>query len=455
VNSLRGRLTLLVLAVLTVVLGSAGYALDRQISAAEREAFDTRMERTLSLSEATATSAVVEALPEEDSRLDAVLEADNATLRLSLAGRVLYQIGTVPPGGLPARLPQGLSTIEIDGDSYRSLSEKLSDPDLSSLARLELVTSLEPLEQRERRRRTRIIVVFAVTLLLAGIGTLLAASFVLRPLERLRRSAHQIARSGDLTHRVPETDGQAETKALGRSFNAMLARLQESAQARERALAATRRFTADAGHELRTPMTSLAATLTLLGRADLPEDQRAQLASDAQREQARLVALLDGLSALARGDAGPSGKELVDVADVADEVIATLAPGYQHARIEALLPDGAVQVNGWEPGLRMMIDNLVRNAVLHGGENPVVRVTVERGEQTRIVVEDDGPGVAEADRERILQPFERAGDGSVPGSGLGLALVAQQVELHHGSIEIDDSPDLGGARFTITLAAAG
>lgn len=453
-NSVRGRLTLLVLAVLAVVLGSAGYALDRQISAAERSAFDTRLERTLRLSEPTATSAVLEALPDRDNRLDAVLEADNNTLRLTLAGRVLFETGSQPPGGLPVELPDGLATIRIGGDNYRSLSSQLGDKDLSSLARLEIVASLGPLEHRERQRRARIVVVLAVTLLLAGLGTFIAAGFVLRPLERLRRSAHQIARSGDLTHRVPETTGPTETKALGRSFNAMLSRLQDSAQARERALSATRRFTSDAGHELRTPMTSLAATLSLLGRPDLPESQREQLATDAQREQARLVALLDGLSALARGDAGPAEHAPFDLADLADEVVATSASRYPAAVIDGVLPDGAIKVTGWEPGLRMVIENLVRNAVVHGGPQPHVRVTVEGGRLTKLVVEDDGPGIPESDRKRIFEPFVRAGDGRTPGSGLGLALVAQQVQLHRGTIVVDASSDLGGARFTITLDGA-
>lgn len=453
-NSVRGRLTLLVLAVLAAVLGTAGYALDRQISSAERSAFDTRLERTLRLSEPTATAAVLEALPEGDSRLDAVLEADNSTLRLTLAGRALFETGAEPPGGLPKELPNGLSTITIGDGSYRSLSTKLGDADLSSLARLEIVASLAPLERRESARRVRIIVVLASTLLLAALGTYLAAGFVLRPLGRLRRSAHQIALSGDLTHRVPEQTGPTETKALGRSFNAMLSRLQESAQGRERALAATRRFTADAGHELRTPMTSLAATLSLLGRSDIDEAQRAQLAADAQREQARLVALLDGLSALARGDAGPAEHQQFDIADLADEVVATSAPRYPSAVIEGVLPDGAMEVTGWEPGLRMVIENLVRNAVIHGGDEPHVRVTVQGGAHTKVTVEDDGPGVAEADRKRIFEPFARAGAGDAPGSGLGLALVAQQVQLHRGTIVVDKSPELGGARFTITLGSA-
>ena len=450
-RSVRGRLTLLVLAVLAVVLGTAGYALDRQISETEREAFDTRLQRTLKLSQATATAAVLEALPEGDKRLDAVLRADGSTLRLTLAGRTLYRTGAALPSTAPPTFPRGLSTFSAGGKEYRALSTGLDDPEVGTLARLEIAADLEPLNARERSRRSRIIAVLAGTLLLAGLGTILAADLVLRPLRRLRRATSAIAAERDLSTRVP-VDGPSEIRTLAQSFNAMLARLQASAAARERALAATRRFTADAGHELRTPMTAMSATLELLGRADVPADQRARLAADAQEDQLRFVALLDGLSALARGEAAPIERRPVDLAEAVDQVVAGSRAQHPEATIDAEIPDGPLIVIGWEPGLRLVAQNLIRNAVVHGGAPPRLRVVVaDERDAIVLTVEDSGAGVEVADRERIFEPFARAGAGERPGSGLGLALVAQQAAQHGGTITVDDSTELGGARFTLRL----
>jgi signal transduction histidine kinase len=245
---------------------------------------------------------------------------------------------------------------------------------------------------------------------------------------------------------VPADRGPRELRALGASFNAMLARLGRSAADRERALQATRRFAADAGHELRTPMTSIQATLSSLARhPEVPAERRSRMAADALEQQRRLVELLDGLQALARGDASPEEAD-VDLAELADTAL--LAAQGRHPGIAwtSEIPDGAVVVRGWEPGLRSMIDNLLENAARHGGG--AVHLTVAGGVVT---VEDDGPGVADADHERIFEPFARGGAAAAPGSGLGLALVAQQAAHHGGSVSVDRSPRLGGARFVVRL----
>lgn len=115
-------------------------------------------------------------------------------------------------------------------------------------------------------------------------------------------------------------------------------------------------------------------------------------------------------------------------------------------------------VRGWEPGLRLVAENLVENAARHGRPGGLVRVTLlaagnGAGEGARLHVDDDGPGVPEDERERIFAPFARVEGRDGHGSGLGLALVEQQVRHHGGRIEVTDSP-LGGARFTVRFGAA-
>jgi two-component system sensor histidine kinase PrrB len=110
--------------------------------------------------------------------------------------------------------------------------------------------------------------------------------------------------------------------------------------------------------------------------------------------------------------------------------------------------DGAVTIDAWEPGLRSLLDNLLENAARHGRTGGTVRVTLRGGEVPELLVEDDGPGISSDDRARIFEPFVRLGDGD-EGSGLGLALVAQQARHHGASIEVGGSNDLGGARFEV------
>jgi signal transduction histidine kinase len=112
------------------------------------------------------------------------------------------------------------------------------------------------------------------------------------------------------------------------------------------------------------------------------------------------------------------------------------------------VPDGAVTVDAWEPGLRALVDNLLENAARHGRSDGEVRVAVQVREGVELVVEDDGPGVPEGDRGRIFEPFVRLEEGS-EGSGLGLALVAQQARHHGAVISVSSSPASGGARFTV------
>jgi signal transduction histidine kinase len=115
--------------------------------------------------------------------------------------------------------------------------------------------------------------------------------------------------------------------------------------------------------------------------------------------------------------------------------------------LAAELPDEPVVVEGWEPGLRLLVENLVANAARHGGGGRVA-VALTGGARPVLQVDDDGPGIPEAERERIFAPFQRIDGTGRPGSGLGLALVAQQAGHHAARVEVGAAP-LGGARFTV------
>jgi signal transduction histidine kinase len=171
------------------------------------------------------------------------------------------------------------------------------------------------------------------------------------------------------------------------------------------------------------------------------------MVADALSENRRLVDLLDGLQALARGDSTAFEHSDVDFADLVGVALAAVQARYPAVRWSCELPDEPVIVRGWEPGLRILVDNLLVNAARHGGGT--VAVIVSAGAPgAALCVDDDGGGVAVEDRERIFEPFVRADGVVAPGSGLGLALVSQQVRAHEARIEVSDGP-LGGARFIV------
>jgi signal transduction histidine kinase len=450
-RSLRGRLTLGITLVLAAVLLTAGGLVARYVDRSQRAALDDRLRRTAELSRATALAAVQQQLPENDRRLDAVLSATGTSLRLLLGREVLLDTGRPPPSRPPAGT--GLRTFTADGRRYRAYTTTLHDPALGGLARLEVTTPLRGLERRQAALELRLAGLGLLVLLAAAAGVFLAADLVLRPLRRLRGATASIVGDEDLARRVPADDGPRETRALAGSFNAMLARLGRSAADREQALAATRRFAADAGHELRTPLTSVQATLSALSRhPGLDAERRTAMVDGALGEHARLVALLDGLQALARGDAAPE-HDLVDLTELVDGIAGAVGARHPGTALATDAPEAPVAVRGWEPGLRLIVENLVENAVRHGRPDGTVRVSLTgaaNGAGPLLVVEDDGPGVPGDERARIFEPFARLDGAGRPGSGLGLALVAQQARHHGAAVAVGDS-GLGGARFSVAF----
>ena len=114
------------------------------------------------------------------------------------------------------------------------------------------------------------------------------------------------------------------------------------------------------------------------------------------------------------------------------------------------MPSPTVMIQGMPAGLRLVIDNAIANAVKHGGATEVRLSAVRSADDVQIVVDDNGSGVPEAERAGVFERFARGTTASRSGSGLGLALVAQQAELHGGTASLEDSP-LGGARLLLRL----
>jgi two-component system sensor histidine kinase PrrB len=225
----------------------------------------------------------------------------------------------------------------------------------------------------------------------------------------------------------------------------------------ERALHATRRFAADAGHELRTPLTGLRANLDALARnPGLSPAERDALVADMAAEQERIVHLLEGLQALARGDAAESlPREEVELGDLVDAALYAARRRHPATAFDVDDSSADATVHGWDGGLRLLVDNLLDNAALHRRERGQVRVGLARENGSLLVrVDDDGPGIPAEERDRLLEPFARGAAATASGTGLGLAIVAQQVALHGGALRLGDS-ELGGLGVHVELPGTG
>jgi signal transduction histidine kinase len=383
--------------------------------------------------------------PPRDREEDRLLAGSGTFVQVESGDEVVRRIGDVP--GDPPDVPNttGFATVDIGGNEWRSLTV---DAPRGADGRVQLLSTLEPVEDRVGRVRRIVILLGLAALLATGLAAWAFTSVATRPLARLRAGAARVSGTEDLTARLPEDEGPDEVRSLAGALNGMLSRLSGSMQA-------TRRFAADAGHELRTPLTGMQANLDALDRnPDLPADQRAELVRETLDEQHRIVALLDGLQALARGEAAESlPREDVELADLIDTAV--FGARRRHPGVEYELVDdiGGATVHGWPGGLRLIVDNLLDNAALHGGG--LVRVGLEEHAGELVVrVDDDGAGIPAEQRDRLLEPFARgAGAAATSGTGLGLAIVAQQVALHGGTLKLGDSP-LGGLGVEVRLPAA-
>jgi two-component system, OmpR family, sensor histidine kinase PrrB len=298
----------------------------------------------------------------------------------------------------------------------------------------------------ERQRLVVGLALLAVALA-AGLGWLLAGAAV-RPMRRLTDRAATLEQATG--EPVVRADGSRESEELAEALTSMLARLHAEQERSTASLHAARDFAAAARHELRTPLTAMRTDLEVLrAHPDLPE--RADVLADVLRAEARVEATLTALGHLAAGDLPDAGGgETVEVTDLLR--LAAEDARRTHPDLEVAVDgvDGAT-VRGSSEGLRMALANAVVNAVRHGGAGRV-RLGAHRGPDGGVVltVDDDGRGLPLAEREQVLGRFVRGSTATSPGSGLGLALVAQQAARHGGTVRLEDAPT-GGLRVILDL----
>jgi len=317
------------------------------------------------------------------------------------------------------------------------------------LVELVAATPLEPVSRSVDDVKRGLLLAFPV--LVGGVALLawMFAGRAFRPVESIRAEVDAITGS-TLDRRVPVPASDDEVARLARTMNAMLDRLQD-ASARQQ------RFVADASHELRSPVAAIRTELEVAQRTAGPDDWPA-IADRLLVEEARLEAVIADLLLLATLDEGAPMPDAVavDLAAEAHEEARRRAPDRAEVIIEVDAP-GPVVVQGSRMQLRRAMANLLDNAGRHA--RTTVRLSVqERDGRARVIVDDDGPGIAEADRERVFGRFvrldeHRARTPAAGGAGLGLSLVRRIAERHDGTARIDTAP-LGGARVVLDLPAS-
>ena len=269
-----------------------------------------------------------------------------------------------------------------------------------------------------------------------------ASRRLVRPLTDVVHVASDIA-GGSLDRRLPD---DPDLQPLVRAFNDMVAALQ-------RRIERDARFASDVTHELRSPLTTIGASIELLGqyRASLPSEGTTAL-DMLHLEVGRFTDMVQELLEIATMDAGAADLQFSDVRLV-DLVRITVA-GYDPSIPVKVEPEvEASCVRGDKRRLQQALLNLLDNAETHGGGAVAVSVT-RSGNRAVVAVDDAGPGVAPAERTLVFERFYRGAAsgrrGDTEGSGLGLALVAEHVRAHGGEVWVADSPD-GGARLAIAL----
>lgn len=299
---------------------------------------------------------------------------------------------------------------------------------------------LDQLERSAQGLRRALLVTFPVLLVVLGLIAWRVIGATLRPVESLRAGAERISGSGR-DERLPEPGTDDEIGALARTLNSMLDRL---ASSRER----QRGFLADVAHELRSPLASMRTQLEVAQRLG----EGGELVDGLHADTVRMASLVEDLLVLARLDAdtaprSPSGPVGVD------EVVAAAVGRHTGGRVVVRAAgEGGLRVEGDHDELVRVLTNLLDNAVRHA-ESRVEVGAKRRGGRVALLVDDDGPGVPEEDRERVLQRFARldeARDRDAGGSGLGLAIVRELVERRGGRVLLADSP-LGGLRVEVLL----
>jgi two-component system sensor histidine kinase QseC len=356
-------------------------------------------------------------------RHESIARSSDAPSAPSTASDTLTDgFGTVSVAGVPWRT---FAVTDADRDVRVVVAERMSARD--EIAAAVLRNALWPM---------------LLALPLLAVTTAWAIRRGLRPLKQLGRSL--AARAPDELDAVAIDPAPAEVRPLVDALNLLLSRMRDL-------LEAERRFTADAAHELRTPVAAIRAQAQ--AALTVPGDEARRHALDATVAGCdRAARLIDQLLLLARLESGSRPEFVtVDLARQARQVLADAAPAAlaKGQRLEFHVR-GACSLQGSSMLVSAMARNLVDNAIRYSPHEAIIEVSASLDDgRAMLAVEDSGPGMPEAGLRRLGDRFFRGGGSEASGSGLGWSIIGRIAELHRSEVTIDRSPSLGGLRVRV------
>jgi two-component system, OmpR family, sensor kinase len=432
-GSLRRRVTALTLAVLAVVLLLVVVLTDVVFAAQSRADVRAQLQVRANLAGQLASQGVAARVVARRAEAPGV-----SALLVTPDGR---RFGALTDDGgqqLPPRAERGDDQV---------LRRTLGDG-----SQLTLLADGEPVSLAQQRLRRTLVLLGLAALAVAGVIMLLVTRVALAPLDSMTALARSITR-GDRGRRLAPQRTDTELGRAAAAFDDMLDELEGAEAAARAAAERTRRFVADAAHELRTPLAGVQAVTEAALNPELTAEERERLQLLLLQETRRAARLVDDLLALARIDAG------IDLRREPVNLLELARAEADRARLRA--PDRTIDVDGAAvtvPGdgarLGQVLGNLLDNACRHAPSGGRVAVRVWSGGLAVVRISDNGPGVPRADRERIFDRLVRLDDARAAergGAGLGLAIARGIARAHGGDLRCVDPPDGRGAAFTLTL----
>jgi two-component system, OmpR family, sensor histidine kinase PrrB len=363
----------------------------------------------------------------------------NGLVRTARIGQITVSI---PSDIVLPELPRGYANTTIGGVEYRVRTI------MTGTASIALGAPVAETQAQIDSLHWRVFWICAGVI----VGTLLVgwviAVIMVNPFRLLAQQARAINAQSNPDE--VQVRGVWEAVEISEAVEGMLARIGDEQQRTRAALESARDFAAVASHELRTPLTAMRTNLEVLSTMNLADEQRDEVIGDVMRTQIRIEETLMALERLAQGQLTTVDDFVpVDVTELLDRAAHDATRNYPGLEV-SLASSTTVLMLGLPAGLRLVIDNAIANAVKHGSATRVQLSVVSSGDGVEIAVDDDGSGVPEEERIAVFERFHRGTTASRSGSGLGLALVAQQAELHGGTAALEVSP-MGGTRMMLRL----
>jgi two-component system, OmpR family, sensor histidine kinase MprB len=335
---------------------------------------------------------------------------------------------------------QGVRAEFLEDATVRGTHLRILTAPLVPTIAVQVALPLDDIDRTLRRVAIFLGLVSAGGIGLAALAGLLVARTALAPVRRMTETAEQVSATGDLSRRIERVGGD-ELGRLASTFNVMLETLEKS-------VSAQRQLVVDASHELRTPLTSLRTNVEVLEQANgLPEGERAAILSDLKAQLLELTRLVEDLLELARTGEEQRTPETVQLDQLVADAVERARVLARDVRFETTLEPSTVE--GVPRRIERAVSNLLDNAAKWSPPGGRVLVEVRNGE---VRVRDEGPGIDEADVERVFDRFYRADRArGVPGSGLGLAIVRDVAEEHGGAVTAANGSQ-GGAELRLRLS---